>query len=75
MPESAGRWLVLVDGAGEYYLLDPRLLEEGRVPPERRETIDRLLVAGDTFTSLDPVEPPVPCGVLRSLGVVQIRTE
>jgi hypothetical protein len=55
---------VLADGAGEYYLLDAGLLAGGRVPPERREAIDRLLGAA-TPSSADDQAVALPAGVLR----------
>ena len=57
--QQAGN-VVLMDSAGNYYVLTPELLAQARVPDERRKEIERLLdQQSDTagFSTKKPKKP------------------
>lgn len=71
MTDNPSEQLVLEDDAGDYYLLDRRLLEAARVPPERMALLDRLLAEADTAEHTAPPASSVPTGMLRARGVLR----
>ncbi len=71
MTDNPSEWLVLEDDAGDYYLLDRRLLAASRVPPERVALIDRLLAEADTVGFAAPAAASVLNGMLRARGVLR----
>jgi hypothetical protein len=62
--------LVFKDQAGDYYLVPQGMLEQGRVPAERRAEVERLVAEGNTAEADDTQGHILPILLIGAIGGV-----